>query len=188
MKPNNVANAIFAALMLLVLFQVAFSSEWAGSAQCSDYFSCTSCTAQDGCGWCAYLTECMPGTVNGSNSGWCTDFWSFWMFQPSECPAVGPIPSKCTSMPCSECVASTYCGWCGSSCVPGTANGPYYGSCPSWYFSACPVVLAKTVWWLWAMFGFLLFSLLVTVREAQWARQNLGLVIQPSILLLGCIN
>lgn len=132
--------------------------------QCSDQVSCSTCSSQPGCGWCAYLFECLPGTVNGSTSGSCTDSWTLWYFEPHSCPAESPFPSLCTSKPCSECVTAGYCGWCGSSCIPGTANSPYYGSCPVWYFSHCAIVTARNVWWLWAMFAFLLLSILVSVR------------------------
>ena len=156
------------ALQLMVMLPLVVTAPLplgADAAQCGDFVSCTSCAAQSGCGWCAYLFECLPGNVNGSTSGTCTDEWTVWTYDPASCPTESPFPSLCTSKPCSECVASTFCGWCGSVCIPGTSSSPYYGSCSPWYFNHCPVVLARNVWWLWAMFAFLLLSILLTVRN-----------------------
>lgn len=161
-----------ACLLLAILLPLAatmsLSPTSSGQAKCSDFVSCGSCATQPGCGWCAYLFTCLPGTVNGSTSGSCTEEWTVWMYQPSECPAQSPFPSLCTSKPCSDCVAADYCGWCGSTCVPGTASSPYYGTCSGWYFDHCPVVLARNVWWLWALFAFLLLSMLLTVRNREF--------------------
>lgn len=132
---------------------------------CSESVSCKSCASQPGCGWCAYLLTCMEGNSNGSTSGLCTDVWTVWMFEPQLCPATSPFPSLCTSKPCSDCVKADGCGWCDSTCVPGTDSAPYYGSCVSWHSSVCPVVLARNVWWLWAMFAVLMLSMLTTVRH-----------------------
>ena len=43
---------------------------------------------------------------------------------------------------CESCLELSGCGWCGSSCLPGTAFGPEDGGCtPSyWRFAACDEV------------------------------------------------
>lgn len=136
---------------------------------CSESVSCKSCASQPGCGWCAYMLTCLEGNSNGSTSGLCTDVWTVWMFEPKLCPATSPFPSLCTSKPCSDCVKANGCGWCDSTCVPGTDSDPYYGTCVSWHSSVCPVVLARNVWWLWAMFAVLMLSMLSTVRPSPFS-------------------
>lgn len=162
-------SIVFVALMLLWCAQSSVGGPLPPgtlSANCTNYQSCKSCSSQPGCGWCAYLFECLPGNVNGSETGSCTDSWTVWTFEPSSCPLKSPFPSLCTSKPCNDCVKADYCGWCDSECIPGTSKDPYYGACTAWHFTACPVVLARNVWWLWAMLAFLLLSILTTVRFA----------------------
>lgn len=133
---------------------------------CSNYTACKACATQEGCGWCTYSTECMPGNANGSTSGTCVDWSYVWMYEPAQCPLSSPFPSLCTSKPCSDCATTALCGWCDTTCVPGTQNGPYYGACEKgWYYSHCPVVLARNVWWLWSMFALLMVCVIITVRS-----------------------
>lgn len=46
----------------------------------------------------------------------------------------------CLSVNCGSCTVKAGCGWNGSSCVPGTANGPTQGGGNTWLFASdqCP--------------------------------------------------
>ena len=91
--------------------------------ECSSFTSCTSCSAQLGCGFCASNGACQPiGDSSCSPSA-----FAIW---PGSCDGF------CAShgVTCASCAALPGCGWCGSGggqCLEAShdGGGPAHASC-----------------------------------------------------------
>eukprot|EP00301_Raphidiophrys_heterophryoidea_P000484 c10243_g1_i1.p1 GENE.c10243_g1_i1~~c10243_g1_i1.p1 ORF type:complete len:274 (-),score=37.60 c10243_g1_i1:540-1331(-) len=118
-----VMAAIFG-LCLATEQQSTASKNKAELKQSCSYYSCTSCTAAVGCGWCNYSGTCSAGNQYGSTAAYCpTGSWNYY-----SC-------TDCSShYSCSTCTAASTCGWCESTstCSAGTSYGPNSGTCSSW--------------------------------------------------------
>eukprot|EP00301_Raphidiophrys_heterophryoidea_P000486 c10243_g2_i1.p1 GENE.c10243_g2_i1~~c10243_g2_i1.p1 ORF type:complete len:302 (-),score=52.29 c10243_g2_i1:184-1041(-) len=102
------------------------------------YYSCSSCTAVYGCGWCDYTSTCTTGNQYGSTGSYCPSGSANWKYYGSSC-----TDSCSTHNSCSSCTGASSCGWCASTstCSTGSSAGPSSGSCStgswSWTSSTC---------------------------------------------------
>ncbi|KAL6063109.1 SMB domain-containing protein [Balamuthia mandrillaris] len=51
---------------------------------CDNYWSCSGCVAEAGCGWCKSKGACEPGTSSGPNAGFCGE----WDYYSSQCASL----------------------------------------------------------------------------------------------------
>jgi hypothetical protein len=61
------------------------ASENGVRSDCSDYYSCYSCTKWDECGWCKYQGRCTRGSSSGSYDGQCSVDRGQWSYVRLDC-------------------------------------------------------------------------------------------------------
>ena len=125
---------------------------------CSSYDgSCSTCTQQLGCVWCANATGLARGEVGAcrplQGSATCEDLWARNVTDASQVPANGPgnqysapamCPDRCAMVTsCFDCAMSIGCGFCAATgaCLAGNQTRPQWHSCAAgWTVNAntCP--------------------------------------------------
>jgi len=99
--------------------------------QCLTSSTCSDCTGNPYCGWCANTNMCHSGDAFGPSVATCP---SSWQWSTPSCDACHRYTE------CSTCLANSgVCGWCPSAstpqqCMSGTAAGPNQGNCGDWGF------------------------------------------------------
>jgi hypothetical protein len=92
-----------------------------------DARSCTECSTQPGCGWCAVTGTCVQGDERGACGGGCEEHWLY-----GYCSADWPCAHHST---CDDCLAHEMCGWCAATrtCMAGSDVQPLHLHCPAGY-------------------------------------------------------
>jgi hypothetical protein len=118
-----------------------------GQASCGQWTTCSKCTIEGGCGWCAATSACEAGNATRSFVGCTNTSWTWlqWNCSAPEQPTIAPPPtSSCSSAKdCVSCTELSACGWCSQSgqCESGNATGGFQGcAVPYWSWTQyqCP--------------------------------------------------
>jgi hypothetical protein len=103
------------------------------SDPCASAWTCDSCVATAGCGFCGDTGQCVTGDLYGPAGGVCSD----WRGDGAAC---GTTSDPCASgSSCDGCIAlGGVCGWCADTwtCTAGTSAGPASGDCGEWHWTS----------------------------------------------------
>ena len=88
--------------------------------------SCSACSAEEGCGWCALSGQCLQGNAIGPCGGGCSEHWTYGYCADEPCSQHST---------CGDCLATDLCGWCASKrqCMAGSVAEPLHLQCPGGY-------------------------------------------------------
>lgn len=100
------------------------------NAQCAGA-SCSDCTANSGCGWCAATQQCLDGSLTGPTSSICK--LHSWYFAASN-----PCPDCASLEGCTACTDNDACGWVDSLGACASATDPAASAfCPCDEYEQC---------------------------------------------------
>jgi len=120
------ATAVRMLSFILILCTIPFAY-----SQACDGTTCSTCTAQQNCGWCAATDSCLGGISTGPNASVCHQ--TSWFFS-----GTNPCPDCSSLIGCTACTDNAACGWIAAteSCGDVTATGAS-GYCPCDEYDQC---------------------------------------------------